>query len=101
MMLEREEKTTRDCNVLSLIKVFQKATSLGKKGDEGNGLGCNAEWLSPVPMAPELTEELVYQTLVRSRAKAGDAWLLMDPSRQISTYSGRQKYNTNSNILAK
>ena len=66
-MLEREEKTTRDCNVLSLIKVFEKATSLGKR--EGwQLLGCNAEWLSPVVlMAPELTEELlVHQILARS-----------------------------------
>lgn len=82
-MLERE-KTTRDCNALSLIKVFEKATSLGKR-ERGKLLGCNAEWLSPVvPMAPELTEELlVHQILARRRAKQrqemrGCSWIRAD-----------------------
>jgi hypothetical protein len=37
VILEREEERKRDCNVLSLIKVFEKAASLG--GKAGNCWG--------------------------------------------------------------
>lgn len=49
-MLEREEKTRRDCNVLSLIKVFEKATSLEKR----EGRNCWGAMLSGSHLFPWL-----------------------------------------------
>lgn len=53
-------------------------------------LGCNAEWLSPVPMAPELTEELVDQILARSRAKQGSRCVAAQGPEQTNSTLQRQ-----------